>query len=277
VKKILAIIISAASIFAFSVSGHTESWSYPGLKGNSTDSQETCNEPFASILAISPSGSLEAFSGLGVAPFIPVRFDQFVVSFLDARKPGSVFRFDEQPLISRIQVNSGIKTESYLPPPQSLLLDSAFNEDSGALGIQSSVIFVGLGLDLDSFFLKGSAFVGHPMETFSDQLPGNQNSEILKHPGVNTDAHGFEAAAGYQLSDMIALGAGFGKMKDKNKETDQSEEVYAVYAQAILAIAPGVQVKPKVGKVDRIKEENKTDEMEIDESFYAGAIWEINF
>jgi hypothetical protein len=75
---------------------------------------------------------------------------------------------------------------------------------------------------------------------------------------------------------MIALGAGFGKMTDKNKETDETEEVYAVYAQAILAVAPGVQVKPEFGKVDRVKEEADAEE-EIDQSFYAGAIWEINF
>jgi hypothetical protein len=74
---------------------------------------------------------------------------------------------------------------------------------------------------------------------------------------------------------MIALGASFGKMTGKNKETDETEEIYAVYAQAILAVAPGVQVKPEVGKVDRIKEE--TDTEEVDQSFYAGAIWEINF
>jgi hypothetical protein len=71
------------------------------------------------------------------------------------------------------------------------------------------------------------------------------------------------------------LGAGFGRMNDKSKETEQAEEVYAVYAQAVLAIAPGIQMIPEVGQIERIKEEPVSKKR--DESFYAGAIWEIDF
>lgn len=274
-KEILAIFISALCIVASSSSGHAEQWSYSGLEDADAGASEIGNEPFASVLAISPDGSLEAFSGIGLAPFIPIQFDQLVISLLDTRKPDSVFKFDEQPLISRFQVNSGIQTESYISNPQSLLMDELLGESSDSLGIKSSVIFVGLGLDLNAVYLKGKAFVGRPLETFPNKLNSAKSTEHMENQGVDANVHGFEASAGYQLSNMIALGAGFGKITDKNKETDQAEEVYAVYAQAILAIAPGVQVKPEVGKVDRIKEETNAEE--IDQSFYAGAIWEINF
>jgi hypothetical protein len=275
VKKILAIFISAACIAASCLSAYAERLSFPSVEGKNSTSARTEEELFASVLPISSDGSLEAFSGIGFAPFIPVQFDQFVISLIDTKKSDSIFKFDEEPLISRFQVNSGIRMGSYLSDPQSLLLDELLGEDSKSFEIKSSVIFVGLGLDVNAFSIKGKAFVGNPMETLSNKLHGAKGAENENKQGFDADVHGFEASAGYQLSNMIALGAGFGKMTDNNRETDQSEDVYAVYAQAILAIAPGFQVKPEVGKVDRVKEENNSEE--IDQSFYAGAIWEINF
>jgi hypothetical protein len=275
VKKFLAIFISAVWIVACPLSGIAERWTFPGMEETITGAPVVDDEPFASVLAISADGTLEAFSGIGVAPFVPIEFDQFVISLVDLETDDSILNPDNRSLIPRIQLNSGIKTESYLLPPQSLQTDEFFSGETGEFDIKSSVIFIGVGLDFDAIHLKGKAFVGRPLETFSDKLHGAGNSEFVENGGVDTTALGFEASAGYQLSNMIMLGAGFGKLTDKNKETDQSEEVYAVYAQAILAIAPGVQVKPEVGQVERIKEELENEE--TDQSFYAGAIWEINF
>ncbi len=274
-KKILAIFISVAWIVAFPLSGSAERWTLSGVEGTNSNAPAVDDEPFASVLPISPDGTLEAFSGIGVAPFIPIQFDQFVISILDVETKDGIFESDEKPLISGFQLNSGIKSESYSSDPKSLLMDELSGGGSDALEIKSSVIFIGAGLDFNAIHLKGKAFVGRPLETFSDKLHGANRSEYMENGGVDTDVRGFEASAGYQLSNVIALAAGFGKITDKNKEIDQSEEVYAVYAQAILAIAPGVQVKPEVGQVERIKEELETEE--TDQSFYAGAIWEINF
>ena len=273
-KKILAIFISAAWIVASPLSGNAERWTFSGVEGTNSNAPAIDDEPFASVLPISPDGTLEAFSGIGVAPFIPIQFDQFVISLLDVEAQDSIFESDKEPLISGFQLNSGIKSESYSSDPKSLLMDELSGGGSDALEIKSSVIFIGAGLDFNDIHLKGKAFVGRPLETFPDKLHDANRSEYMER-GVDTDVHGFEASASYQLSNVIALGAGFGKITDKNKETDQTEEIYAVYAQAILAIAPGVQVKPEVGQVERINEKPETEE--TDQSFYAGAIWEINF
>lgn len=273
-KNVLAIIISAACIVVFTVSGNAEQLSFSGKSGSRAKNTGVNDEPFASVLSISPDGSLEAFSGKGMAPFIPIQLDQFVISLIDVNTENNIFK-GEQSDLPRFQLNTGIETESYMTNSQSKSMGELFGNSSDSFTFSSSVIFVGVGFDFNSIYLKGNAFVGRPLDTLSKKLQKTQGSEGANDQGIDTNAYGYEASAGYKLNNMVALGAGFGKMADKNKETDQTEDVYAVYAQAILAVAPGIQVKPEVGKVDRIKEE--TDTEEIDQSVYAGAIWEINF
>lgn len=270
-KNILAIFIAAACIAVFTASGNAEQLSF----SKAADILDAGDEPLASVISISPNGSLDAFSGTELVPFIPMQLDQFDISLLDVTTENNV-EDGQTSSLPRLQISTGIKTESYLADPQTLFMNELLGSDSDSLGFSSSVIFVGVGFDFNSLNIKGNAFIGRPLGTLSDKLLDAQSPERVDNKSVDTNAYGYEASAGYQISNMIALGAGFGKMTDKNNETDQTEEVYAVYAQAILAVAPGVHVKPEVGKVDRVKEESDTEE-EIDESFYAGAIWEINF
>ena len=275
VKKILAIAVLAVCIAASSASLFAEEWSFSSSKEQPWKNLDAYETPFAAVFSIAPYKSAETFPGSYLAPFVPIQMDQFVISLLDVANEDIIFENGQAPDPPLFQLNTGIRTESYLEDPQSLFMDELFGRSSDSSKTISSVIFVGVGFNFNSLYLKGNAYVGRPLETLSNKIQNSQSSELIKNQGVDTDAYGFEASAGYQLSNIIALGAGFGKMMGKNQETDQTEEVYAVYAQAILAVAPGVQVKPEIGKVDRIKE--KTDTEEIDQSFYAGAIWEINF
>jgi hypothetical protein len=196
---------------------------------------------------------------------------------MDVSGEDNTLKENEISQLSNFKLNAGIRTESYLTDPKSLAMDELFGISSDPLDISSSIVFVGVGYDFNSLYLRGNAYVGRPLDPLPNKLLPSQNPEHAKNQGVNTNAYGFEASAGYQLNNMIAVGASIGKMTDKNMETDETEEIYAVYAQAILAVAPGVQVKPGVGKVDRVKDMEKTDSEETDEEIYAGAIWEIKF
>ena len=85
---------------------------------------------------------------------------------------------------------------------------------------------------------------------------------------------GFEASAGYQMTDKVALGAGIGHVKNSNDKAGAADEIWAVYAQAVLNLAPGVQIIPEVGQIDLQNDKQNTEE---GDAFYAGAKWEINF
>jgi hypothetical protein len=259
----------------FTVPGKAGPLSFSGAEKSSTDASDT-DDPFASVLSLSNDETLGALSGAGFAPFIPIQIDRFAISLMDISDEDTDNENARSPL-SSFKLNTGIRTESYLTDPKSLAMNELFGISSDPLKISSSVVFVGVGYDFNSLYLRGNAYVGRPLDTLTNKMIPSQNPERTKKQGVNTNAYGFEASAGYQLNNMIALGASIGKMTDKNLETDETEEIYAVYAQAILAVAPGVQVKPGVGKVDRVKEMEKTDSEETDEEIYAGAIWEINF
>jgi hypothetical protein len=230
-------------------------------------------DTFASVLIIPPGETLDIFTGANITPLVPMQLDRFVISLLDVSATNDTAE-NELSSIPRLQLSTGVKTGNYQTNPQDLFLDTLFeNTQSDTSGIKSSVVFVGIGLDFDSGYLKGNAFVGRPLETLSNNKL-NSGQDTTKGQ-LNTDAYGFEASAGYHLNNTLSLGGGIGRMTDKNKETDQTEEVYAVYAQAILAVAPGVQVKQEVGQVERVKDDATPEG--TDDSFYAGTVWEINF
>jgi hypothetical protein len=277
VKNFLAILISAACITVFTVSGNAGPLSLSGTEDSGALAVDTGDEPFASVLSTTTDGSMEALSDSGFAPFIPIQLDQFVISLMDVSGEEATPEKNEFSSLSNFKLNTGVRTESYLADPQSLVMSELFGISSDPLKISSSIVFVGVGFNLNALYLQGNAYVGRPLDTLSNKMLPPQDPEHAKNQGVDTDAYGFEASAGYQLNNMIAVGASIGKMTDKNRETDETEEIHAVYAQAILAVAPGVQVKPGVGKVDRITEKEETDADEKDEDYYAGAIWEINF
>ncbi len=263
-----------AVLFAFA---EAEEWSFFGSTEKMTDSSGFSSKPFSNILSHDSESASEVFSGSGLTSFVPIQLNQLVVSLVDVTPDSDPFAMDEKSFFSQLHFNTGIKTETYLTDSETHLMNELFGDDDASFEVTSSVIFVGVGLDFKSGYLKGNAFVGRPLDTLTNRLYNANASDGIKNQGLNTDTLGFEASAGYKLNEKIALGAGFGRMNDKNKETEQIEEVYAVYAQAILAIAPGINVIPEVGQIERIKEEAVSETETRDESFYAGAIWEINF
>ena len=267
--------MAAALVVVLFISAEAEQWSFFGSTEKNPDAAGLGGQPFATVFSANPGEPLEVFSGSGLAALVPVRLDQFVVSLVDVTPDDNPFVTDKTPVFSQFHLNTGIKTETLLTDSQSLLMNKLFGDDTSSFEVTSSLIFVGVGIDFKSGYLKGNAFMGRPLDTLPNRLYNTRPSDSIKSQGLNTDALGFEASAGYKLNNKIALGAGFGRMSDKNQETEQTEEVYAVYAQAVLAIAPGIQMIPEVGQIERIKEKPVSEKK--DESFYAGAIWEINF
>lgn len=275
-RKALQLMMATALVAVLCISAEAEQWSFFGSTEKATGATSISAEPFTTVLSAKPGDPLEVFSNSGLASFVPIQLDQLVVSLVDITRDENPFASDEMPFISQFHLNTGIKTETRLTNSQSLLMNELLGDNTSSFEVTSSVIFVGVGIDFKSGYLKGNAFIGRPLDTLTNRLYNTNTTDSIKNQVLNTDALGFEASAGYKLNEKIALGAGFGRMNDKSKETEQAEEVYAVYAQAVLAIAPGINVKPEVGKIERITEEPVSEETR-DESFYAGAIWEINF
>lgn len=273
--------MAAVLVAVFSLSVQAEQWSFFGSAEKDPAAFDFSHKSFTAALSGDADKPLEVFSGSRLASIVPIRLDQLVVSLVDVTPGDGPFAVDKEPFFSQLHLATGIKTETRLTNPQSPLMDELFGDADASFDGSSSLIFIGVGLDFKSGYLKGNAFIGRPLDTLTNRLYNTKTSDSIKNRGLDTDALGFEASAGYKLNEKIALGAGFGRMNDKNIETEQTEKVYAVYAQAILAIAPGINMIPEVGQIERIKEELISEAMDAsetrDESFYAGARWEINF
>lgn len=76
-----------------------------------------------------------------------------------------------------------------------------------------------------------------------------------------TDTLKFEVGAGYRNDDLDVAGA-------------DEDEMWQIYGQAVITMAPGVYIIPEVGYLDKMDNVLGTDE---GYQWYAGAKWQIDF
>ena len=264
-KKIVIILSALLWAAAISVPGNAEEWSLLRPSRSVTAS----GDGGAGARSPAPMDSVDIFSGAGFDSMAPFKTDQLLVTLLDV-KGGAT---NSKSGFSRLQIGVGAKSESNASQFEPLLTDKLFAWKESPGEKSSAVVVVGVGLDFDSGYIQGKAFVGQPQEILGTTLYRPKTRFGLDGKEAASDSRGFGASGGYQINDRISVGAGIGRMMEKNRES--SEEVYAVYAQAILALTPDIQMVPEVGKVE-LKSGDAPDRKE-DASFYAGAKWEINF
>jgi len=88
--------------------------------------------------------------------------------------------------------------------------------------------------------------------------------------------------AGFKVSDMLSLEAGFGWRQDDpdnfnpavDASGDNEWQAYEVYGQAVIALAPGVWLIPEIGYTDYGDNFDNDDE---GDRWYAGGKWQIDF
>jgi len=203
---------------------------------------------------------------IGSQSFVPMQVDQVVVSLkgipnADTDLTGETF--------SQFLISTGIQTETSESSVFNYSADLFPKDDVSKP--ESAVLFVGIGVDFGAAFIKGNAFVGQPAKGLNASY-GNREARAQDIKGFDAETYGFEASAGYQVSEKFALEAGLSRLKNKNDDA-KSDEVWAVYAQAILNLAPGMQIIPEVGQIELQNDKQYAEKAD----FYAGAKWEINF
>lgn len=215
-----------------------------------------------------PSGLDTSFQGFGNA-MVPLTIQQLKLSLIDiAPETEASETAHGKYATPKVGLNTGVETTGFLKkdgPTAGL-----FHEESD-WSVSTFILFFGVDLDAGPAYFQTQAFVGNPLE--DNHLP-EVESGFAHAKGFSTDAKGFNAVAGYKFNDHITLEAGYGYMDQKNKKTGSSEEAWAVYAQAILSISPGVSVIPGIGQIDFNQSRPNEDSKD---NFFAGAKWEINF
>jgi hypothetical protein len=239
----------------------------PVLAVKLTSSSDASGDEDACLFPV--NSSLQGFRNT----IIPLSMSQMKLSLLNvSTDPGNRSGSFGHSSPLKLQLNTGLQTNHFSMPP-------SIGAPSEALGggsdwnVATYILFFGVNLDLGPGFIHTRGYVSKPM--------GNNQFLPLSGPGVldklsiGTDAKGFNATAGYKFSDRITLKAGCGYIDQNDKKSGTSEEAWAIYAQAILSIAPGVQVIPGVGQIDFDNKDNASKNAK--DNFFAGAKWQINF
>jgi hypothetical protein len=194
---------------------------------------------------------------------------QLKLSFIDIAPDATTTQtVPETHSVPMIDFYTGVQTGQ----SKDILFTDTFSENTD-WSASTFILFFGVNLNVGPGYFQSNAFVARPPENGSLSATANETG-FLQDKFMDTSAKGFNAAAGYKLNNVVTLEAGYGYVEHNRNQTISGDEAWAIYAQAILNLAPGVQVIPEIGQIDFDK--NKPKRAAAD-NFYAGAKWEINF
>ena len=91
----------------------------------------------------------------------------------------------------------------------------------------------------------------------------------------NTTSWMLSAVAAYQLTEALRFEAGAGFRYDNNDVYETSHKLWNVYLQAAYTVAPGFEIVPEIGYIDRGK--SPIDKTDAGYLWYAGAQWNMYF
>jgi len=146
--------------------------------------------------------------------------------------------------------------------------------------VTSYVIGGDAGFNFGPAYVKGTVSFGQNWDNAKWALGGNHNQgspAVWDGDDGTKDTTSWMAslAAGLKVSDMLSFEAGFGyRVDDPDANGAKKSEPWAVYGQAVIALAPGVYVIPEIGYFDGDQTFAGDD---ATTTFYAGGKWQINF
>jgi len=94
----------------------------------------------------------------------------------------------------------------------------------------------------------------------------------------DTDTWMAALVAGFKMSDMIGFEAGFGYRNDDPDHKDfQKTDIYTVYGNATIALAPGVYIIPEISYFNYDKSSADFDDDDAGDQIVVGGKWQIDF
>lgn len=197
---------------------------------------------------------------------IPLTVDQLKLPLIDISPEGETSDTGTLPK-PKIEFNAGLQSEHFDSGNHVNLAPNMIDGETD-WNVSTVILFFGLDLNVGPGYFQSNAYMGQSSNNI------NCATAFLNRQALGLDTRGFNALAGYKLNKNITLEAGCGYLEQADKQTGASDEVWAIYAHAILSLAPGFQVVPGIGQID-FNNDQSTEE--VDDNFFAGAKWEINF
>jgi len=149
----------------------------------------------------------------------------------------------------------------YVPGMKSLI------PSESPLDSRVNLSYVNLKIPLSQFYLKGGAFFGRNVEALGPIFKRSSEEQNAK----KRELFGYQIDGGYRFSDSLSIQAGWGQATQEYEMT--REGLGAWYLQAQISLGWRMSVTPQVGFSDI----TTGDGEKIEEAFYYGARWQINF
>ncbi len=134
---------------------------------------------------------------------------------------------------------------------------------------------LGATMSVGPVALKASGYVGQNLANAGFISGPPAGAAFAGGRVVDNDAYGFQFIAGYTLSDMVSLEAGYGYSQGElDVSGSDKDDAQSYYIQAVLSLAKGVYIIPEIGVVDNMENAAGVDQ---GKRTYFGAKWQINF
>lgn len=227
-----------------------------------------------------------AYGGVysGRAPMLQLKFGSFKIAAVapnGSNVVGGVSTVENA--IPTIEASYALKMD-----PFSLQVAGGYNTyqiNNGVFSydVDSYVIALGASVKLGIGYINGNIYTGQnaghlilietngPLATYGDGLAG---FDAVGNKILDRDSVGYLIVAGAKINDMFSVEFGYGHIASEldapvgGLKTD--DDVTTYYGQAVVTLAPGVQIIPEIGVIDYEEVNQATVN-------YIGAKWQINF
>jgi len=211
----------------------------------------------------------------GRLPMIQFKTGGLKVALISPNVDG-VGDWDVNADLPKIEVGYGFKSDVFFADVFAGYQTYETNAQTDAWDVDSYVLGGGVGANFGAFFVKVGAHYGQNLGNYGAYTNGYQSDagfDDNARQDADADGMGYLAVAGFNVSEMLTIEAGYGHEEVEIDDTDNTQEADQYYLNCTVNIAPGFFIVPEVGMM-QFSEDASSAEPEV---FYWGAKWQINF
>jgi hypothetical protein len=211
---------------------------------------------------------------VGRVPMLQLTFGTFKLAFIrpSTATPAGLTG-DQDITLPKIEASYKLKMDNFFVD----IFGGYQTYEVADVDVSSYLAGIGGGVNFGAAYVNANVCMAQNGKAYGLWQLGNQNLgyNAATKDVIDNDTIGYLLVAGYKVSDMITVEAGYGHVQhelDVNNSKEDDSATY--YINASITLAPGVFVVPEIGVVDLLDDATGADE---GQTTYFGAKWQMNF
>lgn len=213
---------------------------------------------------------------IGRKPMIQLTFGDFKLAFVTPNTGGFAGIGDVDTTLPKIEASYGLKMDNFFVD----LSGGYQSYEVSGVDVDSYLVALGGGMDFGAAYVKANVFFAqngsaYGMYNDDDMADDAMGYNPLTNDVVDVDTFGWLLVAGFKVSDMLTIEAGYGALEHElDVNNSDADDAANYYLNASITLAPGVFVVPEVGVRDYKDNAAGADQGDMT---YFGAKWQMNF